>query len=206
MHGSIQLDDLEDALSHAEFARNCWHEPAGRFLSPFRLADNTRLITVRRITCRCNHAMRLKIPNNAQWYSVPSYPCVFPSFSDEYSSFYQPMRERDTISRAKGLLTRWCLCCTCIASYVTQSNVARDEFIAGMLSAAYRGKRGVTSLPFHSMRSRCLLTFLQEDEQNRKEFARRQKRKPQRNVVVTAIIPSCVHLIRQPRYSLSIFK
>lgn len=119
-------------------------------------------------------------------------PPVFPSFSGEYSSFYQPMRERDTISGAERRgcsLTRWwCLCCTCIASYVTQSNVARDEFIAGMLSAAYRGKRGVTSLPFHSMRSRCLLTFLQEDEQNRKEFARRQKRKPRRNVVVTAII------------------
>lgn len=80
MHGSIQLDDLENALSHAEFARNCWHEPAGRFLSPFRLADNTRLITVRRITCRCNHAMRLKIPNNAQWYSVPSTPPCFPLF------------------------------------------------------------------------------------------------------------------------------
>lgn len=81
MHGSIQLDDLENALSHAEFARNCWHEPAGRFLSPFWLADNTRLITVRRITCRCNHAMRLKIPNNAQWYSVPSYPSLFSPLS-----------------------------------------------------------------------------------------------------------------------------
>lgn len=92
----------EDALSHAEFARNCWHEPAGRFLSPFRLADNTRLITVRRITCRCNHAMRLKIPNNAQWWCVPSSSC-FPLFLGPILSFYQPMRERDTISGVKGL-------------------------------------------------------------------------------------------------------
>lgn len=108
MHGSIQLDDLENALSHAEFARNCWHEPAGRFLSPFRLADNTRLITVRRITCRCNHAMRLKIPNNAQWwYSVPLLPLFSPLsrtntllFTNQYENVTRSAERRGSLSHS----------------------------------------------------------------------------------------------------------
>lgn len=127
----------EDALSHAEFARNCWHEPAGRFLSPFRLADNTRLITVRRITCRCNHAMRLKIPNNAQWWCVPSSSC-FPLFLGPILSFYQPMRERDTISGAKGLSLSLSLDGVCVAHASPVMSPSRMLHAMSSSRACYR--------------------------------------------------------------------
>ena len=111
--------DLDNAFAYRIRWGNCWHESAGtHFLLPFRPADNARLITVRRITCQCNHATRLKISNNTpQWCCAARclsvlfspYPFVFfPSLSQTNYIFHftnRCNRVRDTISakREKGV-------------------------------------------------------------------------------------------------------